>query len=106
MTKNRPVLVVEDDAWTRLIAVVLDPATSAERTAAFADFMSPDEPDFQAWCEQIRQGAGSLNPSEVRLVSSQADLRANLEDADALVTESLVIGAEELKLAQHLKVVQ
>jgi phosphoglycerate dehydrogenase-like enzyme len=106
MTKNRPVLVVEDDAWTRLIAVVLDPATSAERTAAFADFMSPDEPDFQAWCEQIRQGAGSLNPSEVRLVSSQAELRANLEDADALVTESLVIGAEELKLAQHLKVVQ
>ena len=72
MTKKSPILVVEDDVWARLIAVVLDPATSAERTAAFADFMSPDEPDFHAWCERARQGAGSLAPSEVRLVSSQA----------------------------------
>jgi phosphoglycerate dehydrogenase-like enzyme len=106
MTKYRPVLVVEDDAWTRLIAVVLDPATSAERCAAFADFMSPNLPDFQAWCALIRQGAGILDPSEVRLVSSAAELRANIGDADALVTESLVIGAEELMLAPRLKVVQ
>src|SRR5438128_11349885 len=77
MPKKSPILVVEDDVWARLIAVVLDPATSAERTAAFADFMSPDEPDFHAWCERTRQGAGSLAPSEVRLVSSQAELRAN-----------------------------
>ena len=106
MTKSCPVLVVEDDVWARLIAVVLDPATSTERFAAFADFMSPDEPNFQAWCEQLRQGARGLNPSEVRLVSSEAELRAGLHDAVAVVTESLLIGAEELKLAPHLKVVQ
>jgi phosphoglycerate dehydrogenase-like enzyme len=106
MTKNGPVLVVEDDAWTRLIAVVLDPTTSAERGAAFADFMSPDQPDFQAWCVRLRQDASVLDPSEVRLVASAAELRASLGDADAVVTESLVIGAEELKLAPRLKVVQ
>jgi phosphoglycerate dehydrogenase-like enzyme len=105
MTKKSPVLVVEDDVWARLIAVVLDPATSVERTAAFADFMSPDEPDFPAWCERARQGAENLNPSEVRLVSSQAQLRAALADADAVVTESLVVGAEELALAPRLRVV-
>jgi phosphoglycerate dehydrogenase-like enzyme len=106
MTKRCPVLVVEDDAWTRLITVVLDPATSAERCAAFVDFMSPDEPNFQAWCEQLRQAARGLNPSEVRLVSSAAGLHANLVDADVVVTESLPIGAKELKLAPHLKVAQ
>ena len=63
MLKKSPVLVVEDDVWARLIAVVLDPATSAQRTAAFADFMSPDEPDFPAWCERTRQGAGNSLPA-------------------------------------------
>ena len=59
MPKKSLVLVVEDDVWARLIAVVLDPATSAERTAAFADFMSPDEPDFHAWCERTKAGRGA-----------------------------------------------
>jgi phosphoglycerate dehydrogenase-like enzyme len=38
-------------------------------------------------------------------VSSGAELRANLADADACVTESLAIGTEELRLARRLKVV-
>jgi phosphoglycerate dehydrogenase-like enzyme len=105
MASRLPVLVVQDDVWLRLIAVVLDPTTSQERLAAFADFMSPDEPDFQSWCEKLRQGAGSFYPSEVRLVASDAELRANLGDADAFVTESLAMGAEELKLASRLKLV-
>jgi len=67
--------------------------------------MSPDEPNFQLWCDKVRQGAGNLYPSEVRLVSSRAELRANLTDADAFVTESLAIGTEELRLARRLKVV-
>jgi len=46
MRSNNPVLVVEDDVWARLIGVVLDPSTSQERHDAFADFMSPDLPDF------------------------------------------------------------
>src|SRR5262249_29963155 len=54
MGSGQPVLVVENDVWARLIGVVLDPATSAERFAAFADFMSPDLPDFKGWCEKVR----------------------------------------------------
>jgi len=32
-------VIVEDDVWARLVGVVLDPTTSHERWAAFADFM-------------------------------------------------------------------
>jgi phosphoglycerate dehydrogenase-like enzyme len=105
MISNPPVLIVEDDVWLRLIEVVLDPETSQERWVAFADFMSPDEPNFKSWCDELRQAAGNLYPSDVRLVASNAELRANLADADALVTESLAIGTEELELTPRLKVV-
>lgn len=105
MTSNAPIMVVEDDPWTRLIGVVLDPATSEERRAAFADFMSPDEPDFAGWCDQVRARAGKLYPSEVRLVPSRAELHANLAPARALVVESFAVGAQELQSAPHLEVV-
>jgi phosphoglycerate dehydrogenase-like enzyme len=105
MPPRKPVLVVEDDVWARLIGVALDPATSEERRAAFADFMSPDLPDFRGWCEEVRKAAGSLYPSEVRLVSSAGQLRDNLAKAEAIVTETLAIGAEELALAPRLKAV-
>src|SRR5207248_8962254 len=100
-----PILVIEDDPWTRLIGVVLDPTTSDERRAAFADFMSPDEPDFALWCDELRACVGGLYPSEVRLVPSQAGLRANLAPAHALVVESLAVGKEELGCAPKLEVV-
>src|SRR5262249_4528833 len=105
MEANPPIVVVEDDPWTRLIGVVLDPATSAERRAAFADFMSPDEPGFAGWRDGLRERVGTLYPSEVRLVSSQEELRANLEAARGLGVESFVVGAEELARAPELKVV-
>ena len=105
MGSGQPVLVVENDVWARLIGVVLDPTTSPERFAAFADFMSPDLPDFRGWCERVRKRATSLYPSEVRLVSSREDLHDNLGPAQAIVTESLRIGAEELDRAPRLKVV-
>jgi phosphoglycerate dehydrogenase-like enzyme len=105
MSASQPVLVVEDDVWARLIGVVLDPATSEERRAAFADFMMPDLPDFRGWCEEVRQAAGPLFPSEVRLVSSPSQLRDNLASAEAVVTESLAVGAEELALAPRLRAV-
>jgi hypothetical protein len=38
MASNPPIVIVEDDPWTRFIGVVLDPTTSEERRAAFADF--------------------------------------------------------------------
>jgi phosphoglycerate dehydrogenase-like enzyme len=105
MNSNPPIVVVEDDPWTRLIGVVLDPTTSQERRAAFADFMSPDEPDFAGWCEELRARAAGLYPSEVRLVPSHAELRANLAPARALVVESFAVGVEELGCAPELRVV-
>jgi phosphoglycerate dehydrogenase-like enzyme len=106
MAANGPSLVVEDDPWTRLIGVVLDPTTSQERRAAFADFMSPDEPNFARWCDALRARAGALYPSDVRLVPSQTELRKNLAAAQALVVESFPVGREELACAPKLKVVQ
>lgn len=105
MRATQPVLVVEDDVWARLIGVVLDPTTSEERRAALADFMSPDLPDFRDWCAEVQKAAGPLFPSEVSLVSSAAELRDNLVRAEAVVTEALTVGAEELALAPRLKAV-
>jgi phosphoglycerate dehydrogenase-like enzyme len=105
MKSNKPVLVIEDDVWTRLIGVVLDPSTSQERQDAFADFMSPDLPDFRSWCDKAQATAGPLYPADVRLVSSRPELHSNLQSAEAIVTESLSIGREELALAPRLKVI-
>jgi phosphoglycerate dehydrogenase-like enzyme len=104
MEKHQPVIVVEDDVWTRLLGVVLDPRTSKERWTAFADFMSPDLADFQAWCERLRMAAPAIYPSDVRLVSC-ADLHQYLASADAIVTELLKVGEKELASAPRLKVV-
>jgi phosphoglycerate dehydrogenase-like enzyme len=103
MPTNKPILVVEDDVWARLIGVVLDPTSAEERRAAFADFMSADLPDFSGWCDEVRQAAGPLFPSDVRLVSSGAELRDNLASAEAIVIEALTVGAQELALAPRLK---
>jgi phosphoglycerate dehydrogenase-like enzyme len=105
MELNKPVLVVEDDVWARLIGVVLDPTTSQERWTAFADFMSPDLLDFGGWCDRIRSAVGSLYPSDVRLVGTKEELHDHLASAQAIVVESLRIGEEELALAPRLKVV-
>jgi phosphoglycerate dehydrogenase-like enzyme len=105
MPSNSPIVVVEDDLWTRLIGVVLDPATAAEQHAAYADFMSPDEPDFAGWCERLRVRVGALYPSEVRLVPAPAQLRDNLAAARALVVESFTVGAQDLRCAPQLAVV-
>jgi phosphoglycerate dehydrogenase-like enzyme len=104
MEKHKPIIVVEDDVWTRLIGVVLDPSTSQERFTAFADFMSPDLEDFRGWCDRIRRSTPAIFPSDVRLVSS-SDLPRHLASAEAIVTESLKVGEAELALAPHLKVV-
>jgi phosphoglycerate dehydrogenase-like enzyme len=99
-------LVVEDDPFTRLLQLVLDPAAPRERHAAFADFMAHDEPDFAGWCERLRARAQGLYPCNVRLVSSSAELRAGLADAEALVVEAFPVAAPELHAAPRLKVVQ
>ncbi len=105
MTQNKPTIVVEDDVWARLIGVVLDPATSRDRWTAFADFMSPDLRDFGGWCDGVQKAAGALYPSDVKLVKSQAELRESLGPVEAIVVESLQVGAEELAVARNLKAV-
>ena len=101
-----PIIVVEDDPFLRVMQVVLDPNTSAERFAAFADFFSHDEPDFAGYCARVRARAPGLFPAEVRLVDTQDELRAAIVDARAVVLESLALGHEEIAAARSLKAVQ
>jgi phosphoglycerate dehydrogenase-like enzyme len=103
---NPVVILVEDDPFTRLISLVLDPNASEERRAAFADFMSTDGPDFAGWCARVRAGAPALYPAEVRLVESEDEMRANLADCHVLVVESFRVTGDDLAAAGKLKVLQ
>ncbi|MPZ39967.1 MAG: hypothetical protein GEU95_18300 [Rhizobiales bacterium] len=103
---SRPVIVVEDDPFTRLIPIVLDPSSSEERRAAFADFMSNDEPDFDGWVTRVRDRAHGLYPANVRLVTSEDEMRASLSDCVALVVESLRVTRDDLATARKLKAIQ
>src|SRR5947209_12231929 len=105
-TERKPVLVVEDDPFTRITQVVLDPRTTEERRAAFADFFAHDLPDFEGWCERVRREAGGLYPAEVRLLTSEEELPAALPDADGVLVESFQVGPVELEAGSRLKVVQ
>ena len=100
------VLVVEDDRFLRVVGIVLDPGTSAERQAAYADFFAHDEPDFEGYCARLRARVGSLFPSEVRLVDTPERMRAALPGSRALVVESLAVGKAELAAGRDLRVVQ
>ncbi len=103
---QRIVIVVEDDPFPRMLHAMLDPTAADERFAALSEFFAHDLPDFAGWCERLRGHAGKLYPADIRLVSSQDELRANLPEASALVTESLTVGGTELALANQLRVVQ
>jgi phosphoglycerate dehydrogenase-like enzyme len=99
-------LVVEDDRFLRVVGIVLDPNTSPDRTAAYADFFAHDEPDFDGYCKRVRARVGRLFPREVRLVETQNEMRAALPGSSALVVESLCVGEEELAAGGELRVVQ
>jgi phosphoglycerate dehydrogenase-like enzyme len=99
--------VVENDTFLRLIQVVLDPSAPRERCEAFAHFCLHDVPDFGEWCENIRRQATAIYPSDVRLVDSQEELRANLKGVSVAVVEELSFGANEIDAAgDSLKFVQ
>jgi phosphoglycerate dehydrogenase-like enzyme len=85
--------VVENDSFLRLIQVVLDPSAPEERIQAFAHFCKHDTPDFSGWCDGIRAQAQNLHPTDVRLVSNQAELLANAASASVFVVEELAVGA-------------
>ena len=104
---GHPVVVVEDDPFPRLIQVILDPATSVERMAAFTHFFAHEEPDFPGWCERLRKRLERLYPAQVRLVSDQPALAAALPGAHVVVTESLKVGKQEIAAAgKTLRIVQ
>jgi phosphoglycerate dehydrogenase-like enzyme len=103
---TRPVIVVEDDPFPRLLQAFLDADDDRRRTAAIADFVAHDIPDYRGWLAQARAQAPGLYPAQVRLVASQDALRAALPGAHAVVTETLVMGEGELALADKLRVVQ
>jgi glyoxylate reductase/D-3-phosphoglycerate dehydrogenase len=100
------ILVAEDDPFLRMIGVLLDPNTSAERVAAFADFFSHDEPDFGGYRANVRARAGALFPADVRIVKTQREMREALPPACALVVEGLSVGPEEIAAGRTLGVVQ
>jgi glyoxylate reductase/D-3-phosphoglycerate dehydrogenase len=100
------VLVVEDDPFLRVIGILLDPKSSAERHAAFVDFFAHDEPDFGGYVTRTRARLGKLYPAEVRLVTTEAEMTAALPGARALIVESLKVGREELARADDLVVLQ
>ena len=104
---QRPVIVVEDDPFPRLLQVILDPEAPQARVAAFSDFFAHDLPDFTGWCEALRARIGSLYPAEVRLVANEAGLLASLPGAQVVVVEALAIGASEIAAAGGtLRIVQ
>src|SRR5262249_41563381 len=103
---RRPVLVVEDDPFTRITQVVLDPDVTAERLDAFKDFFAHDLPDFDGYRARVQRGVGGVYPCEVRLLSDEAELAEALPDADALLVESFPVGTAELANSPRLKVVQ
>jgi phosphoglycerate dehydrogenase-like enzyme len=107
VTRARPVIVVEDDPFLRLLQVILDPDTPAARMAAFCEFFAHELPDFPAWCERLRARIGSLYPAEVRLVTDEASLLARLPGAEVVAVEGLAVGEREIAAARGaLKIAQ
>ena len=99
MAASRLKFVVENDSFLRLIQVVLDPSAPEERIQAFAHFCKHDTPDFSGWCNGIRAQAQNIYPTDIRLVSNQAELLANAAGASVFVVEELVVGAKEIATA-------
>jgi phosphoglycerate dehydrogenase-like enzyme len=104
---SRPVIVVEDDPFPRLVQVILDPAATGARIAAFNHFFAHEEPDFAGWCERLRARLPHLYPADVRLVSGPTGLREALPGAHVVITESLAVGRDEVAAAgRSLRIVQ
>ncbi|HET9884389.1 MAG TPA: NAD(P)-dependent oxidoreductase [Candidatus Binatia bacterium] len=99
MASVRPIIVVEDDRFLRLVQIILDPATPTERFSAFTHFMAHDEPDFKGWCQRLRARLGKLYPAEVRLVADQGDLHSSLLGAHVAIVESFPMGEKEILAA-------
>ena len=99
-------IVVQDDKILRFLEVILDPGVSPERVDAFRDYLGFDVPDPDAWFDEQRAVAAAIHPSKIHMVADEAEMRALLPDADAVVSESFRIGADDLAAGPNLKLVQ
>lgn len=95
----KPLILVEDDSFLRVIQIVLDPTAPGELFDAFAHFCAHDLSDFRGWCEQVRARVRQLYPADVRLMRDSDELLAHIPGADALVVEALPVGAREIAAA-------
>jgi phosphoglycerate dehydrogenase-like enzyme len=100
------VLLVEDGTYQSVLRVMLDPRAPDDLRAAYARMLQHEMADFDGWCARVRAEVPALFPCDVRLAATPAELRAGLRDADAVVVESMHIGADELAAAPRLRVVQ
>ena len=103
---ERPLIVVEDDPFMRLFAVILDPDTQPEMVRAFDDFMAHDEPDFAGWCTRLRARLPGLWPARVVLAETPDEFAAALPGATIAVVEGFAFGPAELARAPRLRAVQ
>jgi phosphoglycerate dehydrogenase-like enzyme len=103
---DRPIFVVEDDRFLRVLQVLLDPDTPRERYDAFADFFAHAEPDFDGYCARVRALAGRLFPATFVMLDTAEEMRAALPDAQVLVVEALAVTADDLAAAPKLRLVQ
>lgn len=99
-------IVIEDDVFTRVLDVVLNPECSSERKMAFADFFAHDIPHFLDWAKAQKSSTTNLQNCSVQFVHSQEELHAQLPHAHAVIVESFEMGRREIELAPHLKAVQ
>ena len=101
-----PLIVLENDPSLRLAAILLDPQGDATRRAAYADYLSPDVADFEAWASATLAACPGLTDTRLMVVKDQDALVAALPLADAVIVESLTVGEAELARAPRLKLVQ
>ena len=99
-------IVVQDDKILRFLQVILDPDVAQARIDAFRDYLAFDIPDPDGWFDEQRQHAAAIYPSKILMVGDEEAMRSALPDADAVVSESLRIGAEDLAAGPNLKLVQ
>ena len=98
---TRPVIVVEDDPFPRMLKAFLDPTIEPQRLAALADFFAHDLPDFAGWLAVI---AGEVEPPKLRddervLVTKASEIAPSLDWSN----EPWKALAEALKSSTGLK---
>jgi phosphoglycerate dehydrogenase-like enzyme len=103
---RRTHLVIENDVFTRVLEIILDPTCPQEKVDAFADFFAHDAPNFLDFAKNLRNTCKNLGECQITYVDSQEELQAALKNADVAIIESLSFGRAEIACAPRLRAVQ